>query len=318
MWRARHSALPGLAVAMACASLVMAPAFAQQQIVDPDYAPVVARPAYVARGPVVAIDEAHGNFHTAAGNYRPFAQLLGADGYRVQASTTKLNAATFSGIDVFVIVNATEPFTDAESAALHDWVKAGGSLLLTADHAPFGAATQSLSGWFGVSMGEGWAYDSQTPSTITTQLVYSRANGLLGQHTIFEGRDASEVIGVVRGFTGQSLSTPKGATALLRFSNSAREAPDTDALNAAAAAVESNTPPPGNTVSVAGRVQGLAMPFGKGRVVVFGEAGMFSAQAVIFPAGQESRNLKFGMQVAGNDNRQLALNVMHWLSRILP
>jgi hypothetical protein len=28
-------------------------------------------------------------------------------------------------------------------------------------------------------------------------------------------------------------------------------------------------------------------------------------------------NVRFGMQRAGNDNRQFALNTLHWLSRLL-
>ena len=54
---------------------------AQQQLVDPDFKAVVERPAYPRNGPTVAIDEAHSNFHTAGGQYKPFADLLTSDGY---------------------------------------------------------------------------------------------------------------------------------------------------------------------------------------------------------------------------------------------
>jgi hypothetical protein len=46
-------------------------------------------------------------------------------------------------------------------------------------------------------------------------------------------------------------------------------------------------------------------------VVVQGEAAMISAQV----SGPENRRM--GMNVPGNDNRQYALNVMHWLSGLL-
>ncbi|HYN25556.1 MAG TPA: hypothetical protein VES69_10995, partial [Pyrinomonadaceae bacterium] len=65
------------------------------------------------------------------------------------------------------------------------------------------------------------------------------------------------------------------------------------------------------SVSAAGRAQGIAFKFGKGRVVVLGEAAMLSAQL----AGAEKRPM--GMNVPGSDNRQLALNIMHWLSGLL-
>jgi hypothetical protein len=53
------------------------------------------------------------------------------------------------------------------------------------------------------------------------------------------------------------------------------------------------------------------MSFGKGRVVVLGEAAMLSAQ-LTGPGG-----MKFGMNHPGIDNRQLALNIVHWLSGLL-
>jgi hypothetical protein len=56
----------------------------------------------------------------------------------------------------------------------------------------------------------------------------------------------------------------------------------------------------------AGREQGLALTWGRGRLVVLGEAAMLTAQI--------ARGAKFGMNSPGNDNRQLALNIMHWLS----
>ena len=72
-----------------------------------------------------------------------------------------------------------------------------------------------------------------------------------------------------------------------------------------------------HSTAVAGRVQGLAMTFGKGRVVVFGEAALFSAQVVTLRDGNQDRTFKAGMNVPGNDNRQFALNVVHWLSGLI-
>jgi hypothetical protein len=57
------------------------------------------------------------------------------------------------------------------------------------------------------------------------------------------------------------------------------------------------------------RAQGFAIEFGQGRVVVLGEAGMLTAQI----EGKE----RFGMNAEGLDYKQFALNVVHWLSRLL-
>jgi hypothetical protein len=54
-----------------------------QQIADPDFKPAVEKPVYTTVGPVVVLDEAHGDFHTVSGRYKPFADVLQADGYRV-------------------------------------------------------------------------------------------------------------------------------------------------------------------------------------------------------------------------------------------
>jgi hypothetical protein len=64
---------------------------------------------------------------------------------------------------------------------------------------------------------------------------------------------------------------------------------------------------------VGGRAQGLAFSLGRGRVVVLGEAAMLSAQ--VFPAADGSQG-RMGMNVPGSDDKQFALNVMHWLSRL--
>lgn len=56
----------------------------------------------------------------------------------------------------------------------------------------------------------------------------------------------------------------------------------------------------------AGRVQGIALEFGEGRVVVLGEAAMLTASDGADRAG--------GLDKAGVDNRHLALNVLRWLA----
>ena len=59
------------------------------------------------------------------------------------------------------------------------------------------------------------------------------------------------------------------------------------------------------------------MTFGKGRVVVLGEAALFSAQVITLPDGDRQKVMKVGMNVPGYDDRQFALNVLHWLSGLL-
>jgi hypothetical protein len=54
-------------------------------------------------------------------------------------------------------------------------------------------------------------------------------------------------------------------------------------------------------------------------VVVLGEAGVLSAQVVTGMPGRQGnqKERRFGMNYPGTDDRQFALNIMHWLSRLL-
>jgi hypothetical protein len=287
-----------------------------QRIPDPEFDTSVERPAYRRGQPAVVIDEAHSNFHTAEGRYKPLAELLRSDGYRVLRGTRKFNRKSLKGVRVLVISNATAPdatdeasgpaFTEPECDAVRDWVRAGGSLLLIADHTPYGSAAENLAKRFGVEMGKGTVFDPEHGhKDDPTVLTFSRENGLLGTHPLLRGRGPDEEVKLVVAFMGQSLGVPAGADALMRLGPGAREAQSVKEF-------ESSTGSP-----VGGRAQGVALKFGKGRLVVMAEAAMFSAQIIRFEHEGKPVELKMGMNVPGNDDRQLALNIFHWLSGLL-
>jgi hypothetical protein len=318
-----------IVVSLVCASMQM---LAQQQIVDPDFHPTVAKPAYRDGGPTVAIDEAHDNFHTLDGQYGPLAALLRTDGYKLVASKAPFEKDNLAGIRVLIIANArnlkailagdiSKPaFTDHECDVLADWVRAGGSLLLIADHAPFGNAADSLARRFGVTMGKGWVFDRANTDGLTTQLEFSRHNGLLGKHSIISGRSSSEKVNTIHAFTGQALSVPAGATVLMKLSPTARTAAtpaDMDAEDSAVRSPQPSNPAYGSrSISAAGQAQGLAMRFGAGKIVVLGEAALLSAQIIRY-TDPKPRDIKIGMNTSGNDDRQFALNIFHWLSGLV-
>ncbi|MEZ5401056.1 MAG: DUF4350 domain-containing protein [Bryobacteraceae bacterium] len=101
--------------------------------VDPDYRPHVQRPAYGRRGPHVLIDEAHGNSHTGGGRYRPLAELLSRDGYRVARNRQRLIPELLESQAVLVVATPRERFGRGELAALETWVAHGGGLLVTGE-----------------------------------------------------------------------------------------------------------------------------------------------------------------------------------------
>lgn len=303
-------------------------AHGQTQMADPDFRPALARPAFAANGPVVVIDEAHRNFHTAEGRYKPLADLLRADGFVVRDGQTAFDRASLQRAQILIVANAgaasaaeagTPAFTTAECDAVRDWVRDGGALLLVADHAPFGGAAADLAARFGVGMGKGWVFErAETSAGMTTQFTFDRVKSSLGDHPITRGRTADEQVSRVRAFTGQSLTPPAGAVVLMRLGETAREAPDNASLNAAAEAIaRGDERAIAEFPSVAGRAQGLALTFGRGRVVVLGEAAMLSAQVVRFPQGDSRAEIRMGMNVPGTDNQQFALNIMRWLGGAL-
>jgi hypothetical protein len=134
---------------------------------------------------------------------------------------------------------------------------------------------------------------------------------------ILQGRNPAEAVKLVRSFTGQSLSVPQGARALLKLGPTIREAPTNAEVDAEQNELRSKGAFGSHSSAATGRSQGLAMTFGKGRLVVLGEAGMFSAQIATLVDGDRKFDMKFGMNVEGTDDRQFALNVVHWLSGLL-
>jgi len=283
-----------------------------QQVVDDTYNATVADPAFKDKHPRVVIDAAHFNVHTAEGGYKPFADLVTSDGCRVASNTKPFSSQSLQAFDILVIANArgaamrNDPnvdkpaFTDAECDAVRDWIRAGGSLLFIADHWPIGSASECLARRFGVQMSKGRTldpvnFDSSRPSL--SSLAFTRDNGLLGEHPITRGRNDKERIGRFVTFTGQSLKGPEGSVAFLKLSDKAYDI----------------VPPDNRRIPAAGRAQGLALKYGKGRVVVMGEAGCLTAQKT----GGRRRSLPMGMNAPGLDNRQMALNIVHWLAGLL-
>jgi hypothetical protein len=268
----------------------------------------IAHPAYTIARPSVLIDEAHHNFHTSSGRYKPFAALMSNDGYQVSPNRDKITAESLRKCEVLVIANAVaarsmaspgadkSAFTDDECKAIEDWVKAGGALLLITDHEPFGSSAESLAKRFGMEMSKAVARDPANSAPDSRGLLFSRDKKLVGDHPIARGRNESERINRVKTFTGQALKGPEGSTPLLNFASTA-------SIRGAK-----------KSVSADGQSQGVALKFGKGRVVVLGEAAQLSAQLT---GMERTPNNMMGMNAPGSDNRQFALNIMHWLSGLL-
>jgi len=302
-----------------------------QQAADPKYKPPLPRPAYESgKGPRVAIDEAHHNFHTAEGRYKPFAELVRRDGYRVDSLRQPFSAKSLKDLNVLVIANALHQrnaddwsgpnpsaFTKDEIAALHSWVEKGGSLFLIVDHPPFPGAASDLAKAFSVEFCNGHATAGHWKEGTDT---FEYETGLK-ESIITRGRSKDEKVTKVATYAGSAFKPPKGAIPVMEFGPKSVANERKSGENGKVEMRE---------VSIEGWCQGAVMKVGKGRVAVFGEAAMFSAQQLQgaiwrfdLPLGKEMMFRmvlfgpeRFGMNAPeGKQNHRLLLNVMHWLSR---
>lgn len=286
-----------------------------QQVADTGFQPPIDKPAYEnGKGARVVIDGGHNNFHTVDGRYLPFAELLRRDGYRVGGSASLFTADALKNVDVLVVANALNPvndppkgdwtlptpsaFTRDEIAAVKTWVESGGALFLIVDHMPFPGAAGDLARAFGIEFINGFAgyHDEKGIGPIT----FTPQNGLKpGPWT--QGRSPDENVDSVVTFTGSAFYLGGTARPVLQFGDGYMALTPYSAWQ-----FTPDTP----RVPITGWCQGAVLNPGKGRVAMFGEAAMFTAQL----AGPNKRPMGINAPQA-KQNYRFLLNLMHWLSR---
>jgi len=265
--------------------------------------------------PKVLFDAGHNNFHTIQTTYQPFATLLKNDGILLKEHLGSFTEKSLRNADFLIIANAmlSEDAGDASGSAfksdevevLAEWVRSGGSLLLIADHDPFGSASALLARRFGVDMQSVWTADSLRMNPEigrSTWLEYSKGNRGLGSHPILRLDDPVSSVSRVITFTGQSLSYDSTWASILQLSGAARNY--YERADAKIMSVDTSS-----YISVPGQSQLIACEYGKGRIVISGEAAMFTAQEVriIF------KTMRAGFNYEGYDNKKFVLNTIHWL-----
>lgn len=274
-----------------------------QQVADTSWNFAEAQPRFAAgAGAMVWIDAAHHNFHTLSGQYGAFGRILRADGFQVSSNDQPFSAASLKSCNILVISNALDSsnignwnlptpsaFSSGEMVAVENWVKQGGRLLLIADHMPFAGAAHDLAARFGFEFENCFAFDMRNRNTER----FLKSNKTLADNEITRGVDT------VVTFTGSAFKAPKGAKPILTLKNYMLSMPQT-AWN-----FEEDTP----VTPADGYLQGAYMLYGKGRIVVTGEAAMFTAQLV------GPRRNPIGLNAPeARQNNELLLNIMHWLA----
>jgi hypothetical protein len=292
---------------------------AAQQVADTTFRPEVGPPRWAhGEGPHVVLDEAHHNYHTLEGRYVTFGRLLRDDGFVVTAGREPFGPEGLDGTDVLVVANALaaeneaeddwrlpspSAFTTEEIAAVRSWVERGGALLLIADHMPFPGAAHELAAAFGFELLNSFALSGEVGYP-GPPIVFRSSDGSLPGSPPTRGQGPEDVVDSVASFTGEAFRAPAGAVRVLVLPPGTRALlPDTSW------AFHDDTP----QVDVSGWSQGAVLQVGRGRVAVFGEAAMFSAQL----AGPDRKPMGMNAPVA-SQNARLLLNLMRWLAGAAP
>lgn len=277
------------------------------QLADNAYMPKIEKPTYAkSEGSLIYVDEGHHNFHTLEGRLFATGKLLERDGYRVLPYEGTATIERLQECKILLIVNALNEknddwinptysaFTKQEIIEITQWVTEGGSLLMIADHMPFPGAIYDLAVQFGFEYENGHAED-----TAGNADYFYRKSKTLNSNIITNGKNEKEKVDSILTFSGCAFGIPDDATVILKFDST------WVSYNPDEAWVYDGVEP----FSIDGYAQGAYKTFGKGRVVVFGEAMMFTAQL-----GGGLSWIKIGMNSREcPDNYQLLLNSIHWL-----
>ena len=276
-----------------------------QQVPDTAFNFSISSPTYEhLKGPVVMLDEFHCNFHTLAGRYLPFGKLLGNDGYVLQSNLEKFSYDKLKECKILVIANALDSsdleewilpnpsaFSKDEISAVKKWIEEGGRLFLIADHMPFAGAAHELAKEFGIEFQNGFAMNKNK----NTYDKFYKANNSLAENELTTNIDT------VLSFTGSAFTIPPDAKPILLLDENYK-------ILRPSIAWEFNESTP--NVSGKGFCQIAYLNFGKGKIVISGEAAMFSAQ--IAGSGNNQSKMGFNLPEAKN-NIRLLLNIIHWL-----
>ena len=296
------------------ASSLVAARVSAQQVPDSSFAWKPAHAAFPAgAGPTILVDAGHHNFHTITGQFRAFATVARADGFRVESLDGPLTEAALSRCAVLVIASPRnaktlqsrarpilEAYPDSEIALLRRWVERGGAVLLVTDHMPIAGSMTRLSAAFGFHILDGFAnYISDT--TARVPMTLRRSDRTLAAHPVTNGRTAEERIDSITTFTGTAFTSDSGAQVMFQLP---RETvviiPDEPWIFLA------KSP----RIAGAGLSVGATRDVQKGRVALVAEAAMFSAQWERTPPEPMGMNHPLAKQ-----NPQFVLNLLRWLAR---
>jgi hypothetical protein len=281
---------------------------------DIDFHPRSKDPAFKVSGPKVCFDEGHNNLAVDKGFYKPVWELIESDGYKLVHKKESFTLANLQECRILYVsavlgypkydtkenkkLAKRSAFSNAEISAISKWVHNGGSLLLMTDHKPMGTAAGKLLAEFKVYGSDTNVRNAKHPvAPFQEDGIFSIPTSQMNwESPIIRGRNESERLKEIYFFYGQALKGPKQSDVFLKTGSDALIGGQYDepVLN------------PDEFPAAA-----LALKVGKGRLVVFGDATVFTSKMDLH------LNEPTGINRPGSSNIQMALNVFHWLSGIL-
>jgi len=295
-------------------------------------------------GPAVLIDLGHNSLFLNEPNLSPMTRLQD-DGYRTQTLTGPFTEEALGRVDIVMMaapladrnalrwpagcarppdtteacweaINAQfrevgqrpipSAFSVEELDTLQAWVERGGGLFLVFDIFPFPGAIEALAGRFGVEVSNGFAVDERllpelpqdTPPLLgqAAELVFRRVDQTLAEHPVTNGRSSAERVNAVASIVGSAFRLPLGGQSLLIFGPSS-----VSLLPEVVWEFSEATP----RQPIDGWSQGGLLRVGEGRLAIFAESGILA-----HGPGFDERH-------PDEQNPQLVLNVVHWLSGLL-
>jgi len=281
-----------------------------QRIPDTTFVPKIESAEFKAGAePIICIDSAHNNLHTLDGSFAPFAKLMKANGFLMRDMSESITDSNIlSGCNIYAIINPLHEsnlgnwrlpnpsaFTKQEIIEINNWVNGGGKLFLVADHMPFAGAAFELAQSFGFEFSNGFA-QLQKPNNQPD--YFSLENERLVSNSFLP----SEIESVTT-FTGSAFTYLEQAEVILKFKEG------DISLEPEIAWQFSDTT---KTINLEGYAQGAVMNYGKGKLVVFGEAAMFTARIITNENG--TFNVGFNSRIAPN-NQLFAVKLMQYLAK---
>lgn len=283
--------------------------------------PRLDRPAFAAgQGPTVLVDNAHWNAATTTRGLAGFAALLRADGYHVLPDGNSTRAEMLADAKIGVVANplglsgvmrglianlGLPPLTFFDDEALWvqemetvvQWVENGGAMLIAVDDGPPARGVRGLTARLGVQVSDGIVVDvGHSEPRAPERLVFSRENGLIGEHAIVDGGDDRPALNRVVSVGGPALSGPADAVVLLRLG------PSAVAVSRLGVSPTSGTPVPG-------LARALAFTRGRGRVVVVADTSLLTGLA-------DADGQPYGLGAAGTQTDRFVRGVMRWLAHL--